>query len=125
MSKNTITLSPSYFFLLFENGTLMKKAKEISFNRGNCHEKILYYPAGTNRKKTAKFFIQNRRHRPFALHSLLHFVVCANGTPDFGRSQGILWVVLFGLAKTFQYGGLSIIGVEGVKRLKSFFKKAS
>nr|WP_295069299.1 hypothetical protein [uncultured Fibrobacter sp.] len=40
------------------------------------------------------------------------------------EAKGILWVVLFGLAKTFQYGGLSIIGVEGVKRLKSFFKKA-
>lgn len=39
------------------------------------------------------------------------------------EAKGILWVVLFGLAKTFQYGGLSIIGVEGVKRLKSFFKK--
>lgn len=32
--------------------------------------------------------------------------------------KGILWFILFGLAKTFQYGGLSILGVEGVKRLK-------
>ena len=31
--------------------------------------------------------------------------------------------VLFGLAKTFQYGGLTILGVEGYKRLKSKFKK--
>ena len=44
--------------------------------------------------------------------------------PISAEAKGILWVVLFGLAKTFQYGGLSIIGVEGVKRLKSFFKKA-
>jgi len=27
----------------------------------------------------------------------------------------VLWIVLFGLAKTFQYSGLSILGVEGVK----------
>ena len=39
-------------------------------------------------------------------------------------TKSILWIVLFGLAKTFQYGGLTIIGVEGVKRLKQkFFKK--
>ena len=43
--------------------------------------------------------------------------------PISAETKGILWVVLFGLAKTFQYRGLSIIGVEGVKRLKSFFKK--
>lgn len=34
-----------------------------------------------------------------------------------------LWVVFFGLAKTFQYSGLTIIGVEGVKRLKNWWKK--
>ena len=28
---------------------------------------------------------------------------------------------LFGLAKTFQYAGLTILGVEGVKRLKKLF----
>ena len=33
-------------------------------------------------------------------------------------TKGVLWFVLFGLAKTFQYGGLTIIGVEGIKRLK-------
>lgn len=33
-------------------------------------------------------------------------------------TKGILWFVLFGMAKTFQYGGLTIIGVEGLKRLK-------
>lgn len=37
--------------------------------------------------------------------------------------KGVLWVVFFGLAKTFQYGGLTILGVEGVKRLKALFKK--
>ena len=29
--------------------------------------------------------------------------------------KGVLWVIFFGLAKTFQYSGLAIIGVEGVK----------
>lgn len=39
-------------------------------------------------------------------------------------AKGILWTVLFGLAKTCQYGGLTILGVEGYKRLKSkFFAK--
>lgn len=34
------------------------------------------------------------------------------------RAKTILWVVLFGMAKTFQYGGITILGVEGYKRLK-------
>lgn len=38
-------------------------------------------------------------------------------------TKGVLWVIFFGLAKTFQYGGLTILGVEGVKRLKAKFKK--
>ena len=33
------------------------------------------------------------------------------------------WFVLFGLAKTFQYGGLTILGVEGWRRLKARFGK--
>ena len=37
--------------------------------------------------------------------------------------KGVLWFVLFGLAKTCQYGGLTILGVEGVKRLKAWYKK--
>ena len=36
--------------------------------------------------------------------------------------KGALWVVFFGLAKTFQYGGLLIIGKEGLKRLISRLK---
>lgn len=43
--------------------------------------------------------------------------------PISAEAKGILWVILFGLAKTFQYGGLTILGVEGVKRLKAYFKK--
>ena len=37
-------------------------------------------------------------------------------------AKGILWTVLFGLAKTCQYGGLTILGVEGYKRLKNKLK---
>ncbi len=32
-----------------------------------------------------------------------------------------LWVVLFGLAKTTQYSGLAILGVDGYRRLKAYF----
>ena len=38
-------------------------------------------------------------------------------------AKGVLWTILFGLAKTCQYGGLTILGVEGYKRLKSRFRK--
>ena len=37
--------------------------------------------------------------------------------------KGVLWFVFFGLAKSLQYGGLSIIGVDGVKRLKAYVCK--
>ncbi len=37
--------------------------------------------------------------------------------------KGVLWFVFFGLAKTFQYGGLTILGVDGWKRLKAYFGK--
>lgn len=37
-------------------------------------------------------------------------------------AKGVLWFIFFGLAKTFQYGGLTIIGVDGVKRLKLWWK---
>ncbi len=40
-------------------------------------------------------------------------------------AKGVLWTVLFGLAKTCQYGGLTILGVEGYKRLKSRFKRVA
>ena len=39
------------------------------------------------------------------------------------EKKGVLWVVFFGLAKTFQYGGLTILGVDGWKRLKAYFGK--
>lgn len=34
--------------------------------------------------------------------------------------KSVLWFVFFGLAKTCQYGGLTILGVEGVRRLKDW-----
>lgn len=36
--------------------------------------------------------------------------------------KGVLWVVFFGLAKTFQYAGIAILGVEGVRRLKNWWR---
>ncbi len=44
------------------------------------------------------------------------------GLPDHLASaemKGMLWFILFGLAKTFQYAGLTILGVEGWRRLKA------
>ena len=38
-------------------------------------------------------------------------------------AYGILWTVRFGGAKPGQYGGLTILGVEGYKRLKNKFKR--
>ena len=38
-------------------------------------------------------------------------------------AKGVLWAVLFGMAKTCQYGGLTILGVEGYKRLRNKFRK--
>lgn len=38
-------------------------------------------------------------------------------------AKGVLWVVLFGLAKTAQYGGLTILGVEGYKKLRDKFRR--
>ena len=37
--------------------------------------------------------------------------------------KGGLWFIFFGLAKSFQYGGLTIIGVDGIKRLKAYIRK--
>lgn len=38
-------------------------------------------------------------------------------------TKGILWAVLFGLAKAFQYSGIAILGVEGYKRVKGWFRR--
>ncbi len=43
--------------------------------------------------------------------------------PISASAKAVLWVIFFGLAKTFQYAGLAILGVEGWKRLKKHLKK--
>lgn len=47
------------------------------------------------------------------------------GTGMSGGAKGAWWVVWFGLAKTFQYAGLTILGVEGWRRLKSRLTRRS
>lgn len=37
-------------------------------------------------------------------------------------AKGILWVVLYGLAKATQYTALLILGKEGITRLRKVFK---
>lgn len=43
--------------------------------------------------------------------------------PISAGAKTVLWVIFFGLAKTAQYSGLTILGVEGFKRLKSYFRR--
>ena len=50
---------------------------------------------------------------------LLSFTALA--LPVSAALRGALWFVLFGCAKTAQYGGLLILGVEGVRRVKKWF----
>lgn len=53
-----------------------------------------------------------------------YIISFAQMTMDFSYSvKGILWIVFFGLAKTCQYLGLGILGVEGVKRIKKWWIK--
>jgi phosphoglycolate phosphatase len=37
--------------------------------------------------------------------------------------KGVLWFILFGAAKCCQYGGLTILGVEGVAWLRKWWKE--
>lgn len=37
--------------------------------------------------------------------------------------KSALWVIFFGLAKTAQYGGLTILGAKGIQRLKNWWKQ--
>lgn len=43
--------------------------------------------------------------------------------PISAAAKGVLWTVLFGLAKTCQYGGLTILGVEGYNRVKNWLRR--
>lgn len=38
------------------------------------------------------------------------------------ETKGVLWVALFGMAKACQYGGLTILGMEGYKRVKGWLR---
>lgn len=44
--------------------------------------------------------------------------------PISAAAKGVLWFVLFGMAKSTQYAGLAIVGVEGWKRIKAYFKRS-
>ena len=43
--------------------------------------------------------------------------------PISAAAKGVLWTILFGLAKSCQYGGLTILGVEGYNRVKNWIKR--
>ena len=43
--------------------------------------------------------------------------------PISAAAKGVLWTILFGMAKTCQYEGLTILGVEGYNRLKNWIKR--
>lgn len=38
------------------------------------------------------------------------------------ETKTVLWVIFFGMAKATQYGGITILGVEGYRRVKAWFK---
>ena len=38
-------------------------------------------------------------------------------------TKGVLFTIFFGLAKSFQYSGIAILGKEGYKRVKGYFKR--
>ena len=42
--------------------------------------------------------------------------------PISATTKGVLWAVFFGLAKTFQYAALLILGTAGLTRIKAIFK---
>lgn len=36
-------------------------------------------------------------------------------------TKGVLWFIFFGLAKTFQYSGLAVLGTAGIARIKKWW----
>lgn len=36
-------------------------------------------------------------------------------------TKGVLWFIFFGLAKTFQYFGLAVLGTAGIARIKKWW----
>ncbi len=55
---------------------------------------------------------------PFYVLSFLQFMLLIGI-----EVKGVLWIVLFGMAKLFQYAGIAILGVNGLSRIKAIFKK--
>lgn len=55
---------------------------------------------------------------PFYLFSFLQMLL-----PYSVATKGLVWTICYGLAKTFQWGGLLILGPKGVSRIKRFIKK--
>lgn len=43
--------------------------------------------------------------------------------PISATAKGILWVVFFGLAKTFQYSGIAVLGTAGINRMRQWWRK--
>ena len=43
--------------------------------------------------------------------------------PISAATKGVLWFIFFGLAKTTQYTGLTILGVSGIKNLKNYIRE--
>ncbi|MCH5232602.1 MAG: hypothetical protein J1E78_03110 [Muribaculaceae bacterium] len=78
--------------------------------------------------KTIKEWLQNMSYRtgvivtlcciPFYILSFAQFAL-----PLSMAWKSALWVILFGLAKTFQYGGLTILGAKGIGNLKDWIRK--
>lgn len=57
---------------------------------------------------------------PFYILSFAQFAL-----PIGTGAKGLLWFILFGLAKTTQYCGIAILGVKGLGRLRSIFQKTT
>lgn len=55
---------------------------------------------------------------PFYIVSFVQFAL-----PLDMRVKTALWILFFGLAKTAQYGGLTILGAKGIERLREWWKK--
>ena len=43
--------------------------------------------------------------------------------PISAEAKSVLFIIFFGLAKTTQYTGLAIVGVQGWQRIKSWFRR--
>lgn len=67
--------------------------------------------------------LQDWSYRIDELHTVFILSFAQMVLPISAAAKGVLWTVLFGLAKTCQYGGLTILGVEGYKRFKNMLKR--